>query len=230
MPKKTIRNILGKVLFLVILGLSFIGFLIVKNLSDKNFRMPGHFVVERINNVLEDGKVKSDTVFHRMRDFNLTNQLGKRVTRSSLEGKVTLVTFFHTTDTLVAPHMSRILQKIQDTFVPNDSGLHILSITTDPVHDSVLALKAYADRLRTDHDVWWFLHGTAAQAADMAKTDFQVDLKRTDSTSAPYSPLMILLDKEEYVRGYYDVMDSAQVRGCVTAISMLMLESSKPVQ
>lgn len=230
MQKKFIRNVLTKVLLIVLLGLSFIGFLIVKHLSDKNIRMPGHFVVERINGVTEKGTRHADTVFHRLRDFDLVNQLGNHITRKDLEGKVTLVTFFHTTDTLVAPQLSSILQKIQDTFAPSDSGLHILSITTDPEYDSVPALKAYADRYRTNHDIWWFLHGTREQVLDMAKTDFEVDLQRKDSTTDYDSPRIILLDKREYVRGYYNVTDSTQVRACVRDISMLMLESKKATQ
>lgn len=231
MAKKTTRrNILGKVLFIFILGMSFIGFLIVKHLSDKHFRMPQHFVVERIDRVAEDGQVRSDTVYHRMRDFRMTNQLDLPVTRHDLEGKVTLVSFFSTRDSLIAPHLAEVLLKIQHTFAPSDSGLHILSITVDPAFDTVGALKAYADRFDANHDLWWFLRGAPSQAEDIAQTDFQVKLQRADSTAAPYTPTLVLLDKREFVRGYYDVMDSARVTQCVTAISMLMLESKKAEQ
>lgn len=225
MKQTTRRSILGKVLILLILGLSFIGFLIVKNLSDKNFRMPGHFVVERIDRVQEGSGFRNDTVFHRMRDFQMTNQLDKAVTRTQLEGKVTIVTFFSTRDTLAASRVMPVLQKIQRTFAASDSGLHILSITTDPAYDTVGALKAYADRLAVNHDLWWFLRGQAGQAADIAQTDLGLSVAQVDSAAFSHSPILVLLDKQEFVRGYFEAPDSASMDRCVTAISLLMLEA-----
>jgi protein SCO1/2 len=229
--KQTIkRKILSKLLIALILGLSFIGFLIVKHLSDERLAMPGHYVVDHVNQVAVDGKVQADTVYHRMRDFQMRNQVDKPVTLANLDNKVTLVSFFSTRDTRVAPHLARILLKVQRTFVRSDSGLHILSITTDPAYDTVGALKAYADHYDANHDIWWFLRGAPGQASDIAATDFQLTLERADSTSAPYSSTLVLLDKRDYVRGYYDAMDSASMTRCVTAISMLMLEPRKATQ
>ena len=231
MAKQTIkRNVLGKLLIALILGLSFIGFVIVKHLSDERLAMPGHYVVERINRVAENGEVKTDTVYHRMRDFRMYNQVAKPVTLANLDNKVTLVSFFSTRDTLVAPRLARILLKVQRTFIQSDSGLHILSITTDPAYDSIGALKAYADHYDADHDVWWFLRGAPGQAADIARTDFQVTLDSSASSTAPYTSTLVLLDKRDYVRGYYDATDSASMTRCVTAISMLMLEPRKALQ
>jgi protein SCO1/2 len=221
------RKIWGKVLFLLILGLSFIGFLIVKHLSDKNIRMPGYYVVERINGVFENGKEHYDTLYHRMRDFDLVNQLGHHIHRSGLEGKVTLVVFFRTSGGPRTEAQTTLLQKIQDTFAQSDSGLHILSITTDPRHDSVAALKAYADRYRANHDMWWFLRGDTAQIADIARRDFGVNLYAADSSLVGFFPRIILLDKRQYVRGYFDATDSLQIRRCVSSIPMLMLQKEK---
>lgn len=221
------RKIWGKVLFLLILGLSFIGFLIVKYLSDKNIRMPGHYVVESINGVFENGKQHYDTVYHRMRDFNLVNQLGDHIHRGALEGKVTLVVFFRTSGGAKTEAQTALLQKIQNTFAQSDSGLHILSITTDPAEDSVSALKAYADHYRANHDVWWFLRGDTAQVADIARKDFAVNLYAPDSSLVRFFPQMILLDKRQYVRGYFDATDSLQIRRCVSSIPMLMLQKER---
>lgn len=226
----TRRNILSKVLIAAILGLSFIGFLIVKHLSDERLAMPGHYVVERIDRVAKDGEVHTDTVFHQMRDFKMPNQLDKQIDLADLDNKVTLVSFFSTRDTRVAPQLASVLLKVQRTFARSDSGLHILSITTDPAFDTVGALKAYADHYDANHDIWWFLRGAPGQAADIAKTDFELKLHQTDSTSAAYTTTLVLLDKRAYVRGYYDALDSAAMTRCVTAISMLMLEPKKATQ
>lgn len=188
--------------------------------------MPPYYVVQSISGQGGSGEMRYDTVFHRMRDFDLVNQLGKHITRSDLEGRVTLLAFFHTTGKEVAPHLSDIFQKIQDTYARSQSGLHLLSISTDPQQDSVEALKEYADRYRTNHDMWWFLTGPQDNILDMAKTDFQLTLK-ADSSGNFYSATLVLLDKEQYVRGYFNVMDSTEVKKCVSDISLLMIEKTR---
>ncbi|HEX5554379.1 MAG TPA: SCO family protein [Chitinophagaceae bacterium] len=217
-----------KVLFLFILGLPVIGFLVVKHLSDVNLSMPGHYVVESVNP--DRGGSAPDTLYHRMRDFNLVNQLGQHVTRKNLEGRVTVVDFFHTRGRKITPRLSAVLEKIQDTYAQSASGLHILSITTDPGYDDITALKNYAERYHARHDLWWFVRGTLPEVTGMAGKDFQVTLKGVDSTNALSSPLMILLDKHQYVRGYYDVRDSAAVLRLVHDMSLLMLEKEKAVE
>lgn len=190
--------------------------------------MPRYYVVESINGVYEKGKEHFDTVYHRLNNFNLVNQLGQPVSRENLAGKVTLVTFFPTTDSLKASYMSAILKKIENTYERSDSGFHILTFTTNPRHDSVNVLKNYADNLQVDHDVWWFLTGEKAKILNMAKTDFEVNLQKGDSSDTSlYSPQFILMGKRQYVRGYYNAFDSSQVRKCVRDISMLMLEKVK---
>jgi protein SCO1/2 len=190
--------------------------------------MPRYYVVESINGVYEKGKEHFDTVYHRLNNFNLVNQLGQPVSRENLAGKVTLVTFFPTTDSLQASYISAILKKIENTYERSDSGFHILTFTTNPRHDSVNVLKNYADNLQVDHDVWWFLTGEKAKIVNMAKTDFEVNLQKADSSDTSlYSPQFILMGKRQYVRGYYNAFDSSQVRQCVRDISMLMLEKVK---
>ncbi|TAN18516.1 MAG: SCO family protein [Chitinophagaceae bacterium] len=190
--------------------------------------MPRYYAVESINGAYEKGKEHFDTVYHRLNNFNLVNQLGQPVSRENLAGKVTLVTFFPTTDSLQASYMSAILKKIENTYERSDSGFHILTFTTNPRHDSVNVLKNYADNLQVDHDVWWFLTGEKAKIVNMAKTDFEVNLQKADSSDTSlYSPQFILMGKRQYVRGYYNAFDSSQVRQCVRDISMLMLEKVK---
>lgn len=190
--------------------------------------MPRYYVVESIQGVFQNGKEHVDTIYHRLNDFSLTNQLGHTISRQDLEGRVTLVAFFPTTDSVKAAYMSAILKKIENTYERSDSGFHILTLTTDPLHDSVTTLKMYADMLHANHDVWWFLTGSRQKILDMAKTDFRITLQKAnpDDTNF-YSPQFILMGKNQFVRGYFDAFDSARVKQCVRDISMLMLEKAK---
>lgn len=228
--KKTGKGGWKKLLFLLVLALPFIAFFITKHFSDVNLKMPGHYVVERVNAVSENGKLHYDTVYHRMEPFDLVNQLGHPITRKDLEGKVIVANFFHASGDSVSGRLSSVLEKIQNTFSRSDTGLRIISITTAPAHDSIPVLKHYADRYNANHDIWWFLHGSPKQVKKIAKVDFNISFKKTDSGNVLYSPMLILLDRRQYVRGYYNVLDSAQVRDCVHDISLLMIEKGKDLE
>ncbi|MGH2643404.1 MAG: SCO family protein [Chitinophagaceae bacterium] len=218
----------NKVVVVFILSLPFIGAFILYRITQKNLQMPRYHVVESIHGTYEKGKEHFDTVFHRLNDFSLTNQLGDTVSREDLAGKVTLVTFFPTTDSVKASYMSAILKKIENTYERSDSGFHILTLTTNPQHDSINVLKNFADNLQANQDVWWFLTGSRQEILNMAKTDFEVTLQKADSSDTSlYSPQFILMGKDQYVRGYYNAFDSSRVEKCVRDISMLMLEKMK---
>lgn len=218
----------NKVVPLFILALPVIGAFILYRISKKDLQMPRHYVVESIHGTYEKGKEHFDTVYHRLNNFSLTNQIGNTISREDLVGKVTLVTFFPTTDSIKASHMSAILKKIENTYERSDSGFHILTLSTNPLHDSVTLLKNYADSLQVNHDVWWFLTGSRPEILTMAKTDFEITLQKANSSDTSlYSPMFILMGKNQYVRGYYDAFDSSRVRQCVRDISMLMLEKMK---
>lgn len=218
----------NKVVPLFILALPVIGAFILYRISKKDLQMPRHYVVESIHGTYEKGKEHFDTVYHRLNDFSLTNQLGNTISRENLTGKVTLVTFFPTTDSNKASYMSAILKKIENTYERSDSGFHILTFTTNPSHDSVNFLKNYADNLQANQDVWWFMTGSRSQILAMAKTDFEITLQKANSNDTSlYSPMFILMGKNQYVRGYYDAFDSARVKQCVRDISMLMLEKMR---
>lgn len=212
-----------KLLFLFIIALPFIGFLIAKHYSDVNLRMPPHFVAEKL-------ALSGDTVFHRMRDFRMVDQLGDTVSRSSLDGAVTLVDFFHTRGRRYTPRLSAVLRKVQNSFAQSENPLRIVSITTDPAYDTVRILQRYGMRYNAHPEVWMFLRGPLPLVRSIAAEDFQVELKRSDSTKALSSPLIVLLDKYQHVRGYYDVRDSARVLKMVRDVSLLLIEKEKPVR
>lgn len=212
-----------KYVYLFIIALPFIGFLIAKHYSDVNLRMPRHFMPERVG-------LSGDTVFHRMQDFRLVNQLGDTVRRDALDGKVTLVDFFHTRGRRYSPRLSAVLQKVQNSFLQSEDRLQIISITTDPAYDTVRILHRYAVRYGAHPEVWMFLRGPQPVVRSIAADDFHVKLQPSGSGNALSSPLIVVLDKYQHVRGYYDVRDSARVLKMVRDISLLLIEKEKPAR
>lgn len=225
--KNFIKSKSSKLLILLVLLLPFIGFFITKQFSDKNLKMPPHYIVDRIVHSQEGSEIKSDTIYHRMRPFSLVNQLKDTITLRDIDGSIVLVNFFQINDSLVSGPVSKVLKRMERSFAKSDTGLHILSISTDPVHDRIPQLRKYADARQVNHDVWWFLRGPLDEVKNIAENDFKLTLKPHGNQNKLSSPTLILLDRFQHVRGYYDGLDSADVRRCVHDVSLLMIEKEK---
>src|SRR5438046_1327131 len=98
MSKKAIYGILIAVL------LPLVSYLILKKYSDHAVAMPRHYIYDSVVSGTKNGKEFSDTVWHRLPDFSLTNQLGQQVSWKDIqrevddrkEGKIVVADFFFT--------------------------------------------------------------------------------------------------------------------------------------
>ncbi len=79
---------------LIALVLPLTGYFIVKSLSVNAVIMPRHYIYDSVINKVEKGKQISDTLWHKIPDFTLTNQLGQKVGWNDIPGKVTVADFF----------------------------------------------------------------------------------------------------------------------------------------
>jgi protein SCO1/2 len=101
-------------------------------------------------------------------DFELLDQRGRRIRAADLRGKVMAIDFIYTRCPLpdVCPRLSANFAALQRRF-RNRLGkdLVLLSITVDPLYDTVPALAAYAERWGADDSGWLFLTGDVAAVA-----------------------------------------------------------------
>ncbi len=201
-------------------------YLAVKKLSDGKITMPRRHIAETVAN--------GDTVFHRVGDLVLTNQLGQRVSlNKDLEGKLVVVNFIFTNCPTVCPTLTNNMLLLQRSFKKNpkkearlDTIVHFVSITVDPERDSFPALRAYADRFGADHDHWWFLTGDKKTIYDFAKNELQLPVGpgTGGADDLVHSERLVLIDKDRYVRGYYNGMDEKEAKQCADDIVLLTME------
>lgn len=181
---------------------------------------------------MKDGKPHTDTVFHKIADFSLTNQLGQQVSLKDMEGKVLLVDFFFTSCPSICPTLTANLRKIQDAYVKNDTLLQILSFTVDPTRDTVDRLREYGYKYKINPDNWWMLTGEKKTIYDLARHQFFVSV--TEGNGGPddfiHTEKLVLIDKNRHIRGYYDGLDSNAIKQVANDIATLHLEKdrSKP--
>jgi protein SCO1/2 len=214
---------------LIAVALPVVCYLLVDLLAENAVVMPRRYFPDTIRTITKNGRSFEDTVWHKVRDFELTNQLGDKVSWKDLEGRIVVVDFFFTSCPSICPAMTRNMKRIMDAYESkNDTIVRFISFTVDPVRDSAVKLKAYADKYGIDHTKWWFLTGPKEEIYDLALTEFKASLADTEvDTAFIHTDRFFLLDKDRVVRGWYHGTDSINLDRLAFDISLLNLEKDK---
>lgn len=215
----------------IIIGLPLFCYLAVKELSKGKVKMPTYYGIERIDS---PGTGKPDTVYHKINDLVLTDQLGQQVSlNNNLQGKILVIDFFFTTCPSICPRLTASMRMLQNSFKKDpkkeeslENDVQFISITIDPTHDSVSALRAYADRYGANPDHWWFLTGDKKTIYNFARNELHLPVGPGDGGADDFihTERFTLLDKDRYVRGYYNGLDDTAVRKCADDIVLLTME------
>lgn len=207
----------------------FAGYFIVKYYSENAVHMPGrYFEPDSVIVSEKNGKTVTDTVWHKVKNIEFTNQLGKKVSLDDLKGKILVIDFFFTRCPSICPGLARSMKRLQDSFVNNDSIVQFISISIDPEHDSVPQLRKFADRYNANHDTWWFVTGNKKEIYDFALHELKAGLADKDvDTSFIHTENFFLLDKNRVVRGWFNGFDTLKQAELVRDIPLLMLEKDK---
>ena len=219
----------------ILLPLSF--YLLAKGLKKDKIIMPSYYVPEKIDTIKEDGQVRYDTVFHRLNDLKLTNQLGQTVSlNEDLKGKILVINFFFASCPVVCPKLTQNMAALQHAFRRDrvkkrslTDSIQLISITVNPERDSFPVLRQYADRYQVDHDRWWFLTGDKRDIYNFARNELRVVVGPGDGGSEDFihTEKIVVVDKDRYIRGYYDGLDSASVGAAAYEISLLNMEKKR---
>jgi protein SCO1/2 len=218
-------------------------YFIVRFLPDANV-LPYRLFYEDVQTTIKDGKETTDTLWSKVPDFKLTNQLGQTVSWKNMEGKIVVVDFIFTRCPQICPKMTQNMKRLQET-IKNDNRagsrepdfIQFLSITVDPKHDSVAQLKKYADRYQINPQNWWLLTGPKEQIYSLALNGMKLGITETEVDTAFIHPQkFVLIDKDRVVRArkdefgnpkLYNGLDSNSVKDLAEDIVLLTLEKDK---
>ena len=235
MSRKTISGILLAIAVVVLLPLSL--FILAKTFKKDKVNLPGYYLPERVESRVEDGQTVSDTIYHKVADVTLTNQLGQRISlNKDLAGKVVVVNFFFARCPSVCPKLTANMGLLQNAFRKDskirtkiETNVHLVSMTVNPEHDSFQVLRAYADKFNADHDRWWFLTGAEQDIYNFARNELRVSVQPGDGGADDFihTEKLVLIDKDRYVRGYYNGLDSADLKRCADDVVLLTLEKKR---
>lgn len=209
------------VLFIAIL-IPLAGYLIMVYFGDDFARMPRRYFYD---GVMTQSNGKTDTVWHKVKDMHFTNQLGKEVKLSDVKGKILVVDFFFTRCPAICPRLTHSMKKLQSAFAKNPDIVQFISISVDPVHDSVPNLRKFADRFGVNHDNWWFVTGTKDSVYDFAIKEMKANIADPGiDTAFIHTEDFFLLDRERIIRGWYNGLDSVRQSQLAHDIATLNIE------
>ena len=205
------------------------GYLLVKYYSKDAVHMPGKYYLPDSVLVKEkNGKTVNDTIWHKVKNIQLTNQLGNKVSLDDLHGKIIVLNFFFTRCPTICPGLTKNMKRLQDSFVKNDSIVQFISVSIDPQHDSVPQLRKFADRYNINHDTWWMVTGDKKEIYEFALQEIKASVADPGvDTAFIHTENFFLLDSNRIVRGFYNGFDTVKLAKLVRDIPLLMLEKDK---
>ena len=161
---------------------------------------------------------------HTIADFSLTNQHGGKSTQKDWNDKIVVADFFFTHCPVVCPKMTRSLKEVQRLYI-NDKELMITSFTVDPERDSAAQLAAYAKKMDISNN-WLLLTGDKKELYRLARKSFLITATDGDGGENDFihSELLILIDKQRRIRGYYNGTVPAEVEELMNDIARLKRE------
>jgi protein SCO1 len=216
--------------------LPLVGYFLLKYEGNEALHMPGRYFPDSVTNVVVNGKVKTDTAWHKVANITLTNQLGKQVSLDDLNGQIIIADFFFTHCPSICPTLTRNMKGLQDGLKMRDprkridtSFVHFLSFSVDPVRDSVPVLKKYADKYNIDHDGWWLLTGNKDSIYNYAIDELKLGLQDGNGVDEAFihTDLFVLIDKNRQVRGFYHGTDASSMSKLMEDLTLIMLEKDR---
>jgi protein SCO1 len=216
--------------------LPLLSYFIVKHFSDEVVVVPRHFLPDSITEKTVSGKMISDTQWHKLPDFSLTNQLGRKVSWQDVGNRIVIADFFFTHCPTICVPMTRNMKRLQESIKNSDKVgdrdpdfVQFLSFSIDPERDSVMQLKKYADRYQVNPENWWLLTGDKKSIYDLAIKDIKIAITDGSGNDSVFNHTdhFVLIDRHRNVRGYYHGLDSAALAKLSEDIIFLSLEKDR---
>jgi protein SCO1/2 len=221
-------------LLLLVLVIPALAFLFLKNYGQNHYSLPRYIprIDSTTGNILMEtrvvnGKEITDTVFHKIPNFHLTDQHNNTITSRVIQDKIHVADFFFARCPGICPRMSSQMQRVQEAFLHNPDVL-IMSYSVDPKNDTVEALASYAEQYGAIQGKWYLLTGEKEDIFRLAKKGYYVTAKE-DNILSPnledrfvHTDKFVLVDRQGHIRGFYNGTDPEEVDKLILEIKILL--------
>ena len=175
------------------------------------------------NPKLVDKSIRNVSDNHTIKDFNLINQNGIKVSSKDYENKIYVVDFFFTSCPSICPIMTNNMLLIQEEFIKNND-IMLLSISVTPEIDNVQVLKKYAIKKGVIDSKWNITTLSKKHIYELARKSFFAVLDKGDGGLQDFihTPNFILVDTKKQIRGIYDGTVEKEISRLILDINILV--------
>ena len=176
----------------------------------------------QVNYELVDSTIQYQKKYHRIANFSLTNQNGDTITQEFYKDKIYVADFFFTTCQTICPIMTDHMYDIQKETIA-DPDLLLLSHSVTPEIDNVAQLKRYAKKKLVNASKWNLVTGDKKQIYELARKSYLA--VKDAGSGGPFDMIhtenLMLIDKKQQIRGFYDGTDSEEIERLLEDIKVL---------
>jgi protein SCO1/2 len=221
-PRQTI--LLGLLLLVPVLA-----FLFLYGFGRNHYALPT-YLPERADSVRTSaGGWQRDTVFHRVRPFQLLMVGGRSLASTEVSKGICLIQFYVPGEASEAA--SRALARLQERFRPEPRVKLLTLVATEATNAATDAkLQKLSEQFGTITGKWFFGAAPADTLRQLAQYEFGQTALRPEHF--PFRPAtepgnllpgrLLLVDDAQHVRGYYDASDKYEVERLITEINVLL--------
>lgn len=192
---------------------------IIKQLSKDAIHIPQPVYEDTTITKVVNGKIRNETIWHKIPDFTLTNQEGNQVSLHDMVRidpetgdtvpKIIVANFFFTHCATICPGMTMNIKKLQEVIKKSEKVgdrtadfVQFLSFSVDPDRDSVAALKKWADRFQINPENWWLLTGDKKTIYDLSLQHMNLSVQDPQGVDTGFfhTDIIVLIDRDRVVR------------------------------
>ncbi len=158
--------------------------------------------------------------------FEMKDQSERIVTEKEWKNRIVVANFFFTHCPVVCPKMTNHLKLVAGNF-ENNQEIIFQSFTVDPERDDVTRLKQYAIKNSIDESQWQLVTGSKKEIYDLARKNFKVTVAEGNGGNEDFihTDKLVLLDRQQRIRGYYPGTDPLSVKQLINDIKTLENEN-----
>tara|TARA_R110002049_G_scaffold18244_2_gene69992 strand:+ start:1522 stop:2124 length:603 start_codon:yes stop_codon:yes gene_type:complete len=192
--------------------LLFIIILCFTNCQSKTEKLP--ILSYKIN---AEGKKETFTISY----SGFTNQDDKNVSTETIKDKIVIANFFFTRCPSICPPMRMQLIDVAEEFL-NEPSVLLISHSIDPKNDTTKVLKNYAKATEIPTSKWWFVRSNEENTKALA-TQFMTHFRPNEAgTDFYHSSYVALLDTDQKIRGFYNVLIPEEVERLINDVKLLI--------
>jgi protein SCO1/2 len=175
------------------------------------------------NPKLVDKSIRNVSDNHTIKDFNLINQNGIKISSKDYENKIYVVDFFFTSCPSICPIMTNNMLLVQEEFIKNNDVM-LLSMSVTPEIDNVEVLKKYAIEKGVIDSKWNITTGSKKHIYELARKSYFAVLDQGDGGLQDFihTPNFILVDTNKQIRGIYDGTVENEISRLIQDINILV--------